>query len=285
MKMAFKTPKQRRSLAGSILTVTLLLLFGAFSAIPLYYAVVSSLKPMDELFIFPPRIYVSRPTADNYINLFNLISDAWVPMSRYLFNSVFVSVTATVGHVMLASMAAYPLAKYKLKISFLFNIVVIALLFNATILWIPQYIILSNVHLLNTYWVYILPVLPLPLGLFLMKQFISQVPTEIIESAKMDGAGHFRTYFSIVMPQVKPAWLTLTVFAFQMVWNQQPLNMVYDEDIKLINMAMTQITSVGMSRFGESMAVGVILMIPPILVFVFTQKNVIETMTMSGIKG
>ena len=213
----------------------LLLVLGVFMMLPLIYSIVTSFKPIEELFVFPPRFFVTQPTLSNYKSLF--------------------------------------------------NIVVMALLFNTTVLWIPQYFIMSKLHIINTYLVYILPVLPLPIGLFLMKQFMANVPNELVESAKIDGAGIFRVFWSVVMPQVKPAWMTLVVFAFQTVWNQQPLNMVFNEELKLINMIMSQITAGGMARMGASMAAGVIIMVPPLLVFIFTQNNIIETMTSSGIKG
>lgn len=177
---------------------------------------------------------------------------------------------------MVSSLAAYPLSKYRLRVSWLFDLVVLTLLFNGTVLALPQYVIMSRLHLINTYWVYIIPVLASPLGLFLMKQFMERVPMALIESARIDGANQYQTFFRIVMPQVKPAWMTLTLFSFQSIWAQQPLNMVFDEDLKLINMAFTNVISAGMSRIGPSMAAAVVLMLPPILVFVVTQSNVIE---------
>ena len=284
MTAAANARRKRRSIGGNLLVFVFLAVMGAFMMLPLIYSVVSSLKPVDELFAFPPRFMVKRPTIDNYAILFSLVSNLWVPFSRYLFNSLFVSIAATLGHIVIASMAAYPLAKFHLKVRWLFHLVVVALLFNTTVLWVPQYFLMSKMNLLNTYLVYILPILPLPLGLFLMKQFMGRVPTAVIESAQIDGAGHFRIFWQVVMPQVKPAWLTLAVFAFQTVWNQQPLNMVFNEDLKLLTMAMSQITAGGMARFGASMAASVIIMIPPLLVFLFSQSSVVETMSASGIK-
>ncbi len=275
---------KKRSTLGNIFIIIFLMFVGMFMALPLIFSIVTSFKPIEEIFIFPPRFFVNNPTWDNYKSLLYLSSNLWVPISRYIFNSIFISIVATVGHVIIASMAAYPLAKFKLKLSWLFNVVVGALLFNGTVLWIPQYILMSRLNFINTYWVYILPILPLPLGLFLMKQFMVRVPMALIESAKIDGAGNFRTLFSVVMPCVKPAWLTLSVFAFQTVWNQQPLNMVFNEELKLFNMVISQIVMGGLARQGATMAAGVLIMVPPMLVFVFTQKSVIETMSASGIK-
>ena len=225
-----------------------------------------------------------RPTSSNYFLLFKLATNMWVPFSRYLFNSLFVSVVATGGNVLIASMAAYPLAKFQLRVKWIFNFVVVALLFNTTILWLPQYVILAKTGMLDTYLVYILPQLATPLGLFLMKQFMEQVPTPLIESATIDGAGQIRTLWSIVMPQVKPAWMTLLVFSFQGVWNQTQANMVFSEELKLVNLAVKQIMAGGTARYGVAMAGSIVLIIPPILLFVFTQSQVMATMSHSGIK-
>ena len=269
---------------GNVMIILFLLLIGLFLALPLIYAIMTSLKPIEEVFVFPPTFFVRRPTLESYSSLIYLASNMGVPLTRYLFNSLFISIVSTVGHIVIASMAAYPLAKYKLKAAWMFNVVVGALLFNTTVLAIPQYLLLSRIHAINTYFVYILPVLPLPIGLFLMKQFMEKVPATLIESAKIDGAGEAKTLFQIVMPNVKPAWLTLCVFSFQTVWNQQPMSMVFSEELKLINMVMIQILAGGLARVGAAMAAGVLIMIPPLLVFVFTQKSVIETMQSSGIK-
>ena len=280
-----KTLKYSRSKWGNMLVLFFLIVMGLFMSIPLIYSVMSSIKPLDELYVFPPRFFVRRPTMNNFRTLFNLVADFWVPFSRYLFNSVFVSAITTVGHVVIASMAAYPLAKFNLKVRWLFNVVVLTLLFNATVLWLPMYLVMSQIGVVNTYFVYILPVLPMPLGLFLMKQFMEKIPMAIIEAAKIDGAGSMKTFWRIAMPQVKPAWLTLIVFSFQSVWNQQPLGLqVFDEDLKLVNMIMPSIVSGGLARMGAASAVGLLMMVPPLLIFLFTQSSVIETMSTSGIK-
>lgn len=177
-----------RSAAGSAFLFVLLLLLAALMVLPLVYAVINSVKPMDELFAFPPCFIVRRPTVDNYTQLFRLVSNMRVPFLRYLFNSVFVTLVVTAGNVIVSSMAAYPLAKFKLKLGFLFDVVVLTLLFNGTVLAIPQYVLMARTGMINTVLVYIIPNLATPLGLFLMKQFIEQLPTTFIESARIDGA-------------------------------------------------------------------------------------------------
>ena len=269
MRVHKKRRHSGRRAWATVLLFAVLTVLGLFMALPLIYSVINSFKPVDELFAFPPRFFVVRPTSSNYFLLFKLATNMWVPFSRYLFNSLFVSVVATGGNVLIASMAAYPLAKFQLRVKWIFNFVVVALLFNTTILWLPQYVILAKTGMLDTYLVYILPQLATPLGLFLMKQFMEQVPTPLIESATIDGAGQIRT---------------LLVFSFQGVWNQTQANMVFSEELKLVNLAVKQIMAGGTARYGVAMAGSIVLIIPPILLFVFTQSQVMATMSHSGIK-
>lgn len=280
-----KLRRSNRSIGGDVLILVFLLVMALFMAVPLIYAIVTAFKPLDEIYAFPPKLYVVRPTAENFRVLFRLCAKLWVPFSRYIFNSVFTSVAATVGHLIIASMAAYVFAKHKLMIRGFFNIVVLALLFNGTVLWLPQYVIMSKIGIINTYWVYILPSLAMPLGLFLMKQFMEQVPTALIEASEIEGAGQFTIFSRVVMPMVKPAWLTLLIFCFQSVWNSNHDSQIFDEQLKVINSAISQVAAGGISRTGAAMAGSLFIMIPPILVFVFSQSSVVETMAHSGVKG
>ena len=274
-----------RTRFGTFMIFFFLGILGAFMVLPLLYSILNAFKPLDEIYIYPPRFFVRNPTLENFAMLLKLTANLWVPFSRYAFNTIFVSVACTVGHTVVASMVAYPLAKFPyLRLQGIFKLVVMSLLFSSTVLWIPQFIIMSRLGLINTYWVFILPALPSAVGVFLMKQFMEQIPYVLVESALMDGAGHWRTFWQIVMPQVKPAWLTLTVFAFQAAWNQASGGLVYDEQLKLLSDAIAQIMAGGYARMGPSMAGTVIMLIPPILLFLFTQNQVIETMAYSGIK-
>ena len=287
MRKLFRFKRLRRggrSRVGNAALFVVMIALSVLMIAPLVYSVINSFKPLDELFAYPPRFFVVRPTMENYSMLFKLVANMRVPFSRYLFNSAFITALTTVASVVIASMAAYPLAKYKLRLGWLFDLVVLTLLFNGTVLALPQYVIMARLHLINTMLVYIIPNLAAPLGLFLMKQFMERIPMPLIESARIDGATQFQIFFRIVMPQVKPAWVTLTLFTFQSVWAQQPLNMVFDENLKLLNMAFTNVIAAGISRMGPSMASAVVLMLPLIVVFLVTQSNVIETMSASGIK-
>lgn len=277
--------KLGRSKAGTFFIMLFLVLMGCFTALPFVYSILQSIKPLEELFVFPPRMYVVRPTFENYISLFNLTTTTWVPVSRYLFNSAILTVLGTFANVIFSSMAAYPLAKLKFHGSKqLFNLVVVSLLFTYEVTSVPAYIIIAKLKLIDTFWALLLPAIATPMGLFLMKQFMTQIPDSIIESARVDGAGTLTTYWRIVMPQVKPAWLTLVIFSFQSLWNREGLTYIFSEQLKTFPTILSQISSGGVARAGAAAAAAVVLMIPPILVFILSQSNVIETMASSGIK-
>lgn len=289
MKNLLLSPNRTRgvgSKGGTAFMLVILLLACGFSVLPLVYSVIQSVKPLEELFTFPPRFWVQNPTMENYRELFRLTDSLWVPFSRYLFNSIFVSLLGTVAYVVIASMAAYTLAIGEFRGKRLLNqIVVKALLFSSPVLGVSQYLILSKTGMLNTYYAMILPTMAAPLGLFLMRQFIQQmVPMAVVEAARIDGATEMRLFWKIVMPAVKPAWLTLCIFTFQSLWAGAGAAYIYKEEFKVLPTVLNQIAAGGTARAGVAAAASVILIIPPVLFFLVVQSNVIETMSASGIK-
>lgn len=254
--------------------------------LPMIYTVSSSLKPLDELWVFPPRFLVRNPTTENFKELFRVLSDSVVPFSRYLFNTVLVSVTGTAGHVILASMCAYALAKHKFPGSkLMFKIIVITLMFNGTVTAIPNFMVMTWLRLLDNYASLILPAFGSTLGLYLMKQFMEQMVNDsLLEAARIDGAGEWKIFWHLVMPLVKPAWLTLIIFSFKDLWNIGGTVYIHTEELKTFNYAMSQILSGGIARAGVGSAAAVIMMVVPVAVFIMSQSNVVETMGASGMK-
>ncbi|NIK77027.1 ABC-type glycerol-3-phosphate transport system permease component [Paenibacillus castaneae] len=286
MMSVFRTTRKlNRSFTVSFILFVFLAVFGAFMALPLIYAVNNAFKPLDELFIFPPRFFVNNPTLENFYDLVALMGNSWVPLSRYIANTLLITVIGTAGHILLASAAAYPLAKYKfLGSKMLFSIVILSLMFSGHVTAIPNYMVMSWLGWINTHASIIVPSLAFPLGLFLMKQFIEQIPTALLEAAKIDGANEYRIYWNIVMPNVKPAWLTLMILQFPALWGTDGGSFIYSENLKTLHYALGQITAGGIARAGVGAAVALILMVVPITLFVISQSSVIQTMATSGMK-
>ncbi|NOU69859.1 ABC transporter permease subunit [Paenibacillus sp. LMG 31458] len=289
MKLTLKMPKRlNRSWAVDILLFLLLGGIAFFMALPLVFTISNAFKPIDEIFVFPPKLLVRNPTFKNFTDLVNIFSDSWVPFSRYVFNTFFIAIVGTVGHVIIASAAAYPLAKIKFPgRNILFNLVVMSLMFTAYVTQVPNYMTISWLHLINTYWAIILPSFGMTLGLYLMKQFMEQVPDSLLEAAKIDGASEYRIFWQIVMPIVKPAWLTLVIFSLQNLWTNGSVTShkyIYSEQLKTVDYVFGQIASGGLVRTGPVSAVTLLMMAVPITVFIVTQSNIIQTMSTSGLK-
>ena len=285
----FSLPLRRkrinRSFAGTLSLFSLLALFGCFMILPLVYAINNAFKPLDEIFLFPPTLFVRNPTVNNFIDLFALLGNSWVPFSRYIFNTVFITGAGIVGHVVLASAAAYPLAKHHFPgKKMMFGVVILSLMFTPAVTAIPNYMIMSWLGLIDTYWAVIVPAFAYSLGLYLMKQFMEQIPDVLLEAAKIDGASEYRIFWTIVMPNVKPAWLTLVILQFQVLWGTDGNGFIYSEQLKSLHYAANQIVAGGIARTGAAAAVALILMSVPISMFILSQSRIIETMATSGMK-
>ena len=285
-KPLIKRRKPNRSVGGDIGIYFVLFLFAIAMVFPLVFAVSSALKPLDELFKFPPTIFARNPSFDNFSDLFVTMSKSWVTFSRYVFNTVFITVVGTIGHIMLASLAAFVLAKYDFPGGkTFFTVVVTALMFSGYVTGIPNYIIMSKFNMIDTYWAIIIPAFAAPMGLFLMKQFMEGIPMSLIEAAKLDGAGIGRIFLTIILPLVKPAWLTLMIFDIQALWNADAKMYIYSEEKKMLVYALQQISSGNLiARTGQTAAVMVVTMVIPIMAFVLSESQVLETMASSGLK-
>lgn len=275
-----------RSAGGDFGINFMLIVLGAFMFLPMLYVIMQSLKPLDELWMYPPRFYVMSPTFKNFSDLFKLMSTSWVPFSRYIFNTVFISVIGTAGNLILSSLAAYALAKIKFPgRGWIFQVVVLSLMFNSTVTGIANFLTMSTLGWVDSYLAIIVPAWCTSLGLYLMKQFMeSSVSDAVLESARLDGAAEFYTFLKIAMPMVKPAWLTLIIYSFQGLWNAGNTIYIYSEQLKTFNYAINQIVTGGIARAGAGAAAQVIMMAVPISVFVISQSNIIETMGTSGMK-
>ena len=277
--------KLNRSMAGNTLLFILMGICGVFMVLPLVMIINNALKPLDEIYQYPPRIFVRNPSLTNFSDLFVLMNESWVPFSRYILNTIIITVGGMVGHVIVASLAAYPLAKHKFPgKALLFSMVVLSMMFSWTVTQIPQYLIISWLGINNTYAALVLPAWSFGMGLYLMKQFMEQLPDSLMESARLQGATEWQIFWHIVMPNVRPAWLTLAIFQFQQMWGNTGGMFLRSEELKPLQYALQQITSGGVSRAGAGAAVTFIIAAIPITFFLICQSSILETMTTSGMK-
>lgn len=280
-----KKRKPNRSRVGDFFVYLFLVLMAIAMAFPLVFSINSALKPLDELFKVPPTIWALNPTLDNFADLFVTMGKSWVPFSRYIFNTVFITVVGTAGHLIIASMGAFVVAKYDFPgCKTFFAISVTSLMFTGMVTQIPNYVIINALGWIDTYYAIIIPAFASTTGFFFMKQFMEGLPMSLIEAAKIDGANEWKVFISIAMPNVKPAWLTMIIYSVQGLWNNPASMYIYSEERKLLVYALNQVLAGGIARTGQGAAVSVIIMIVPVLTFILSESQILETMASSGLK-
>lgn len=267
----------------------LLTAFALLMLAPLVYMASTAFKPTAELFLFPPRFFFINPTWKNFHQLLLVTGTSFVPFTRYIFNSVIVTIGIVTGGVLTSAMAAFPLAKHRMRFrSAIFNMVVFALMFSPLVLQIPQYLVISKVGLMNTYFAQILPYMAAPVGMFLMVQFARQIPDALLEAARIDGASEWKVFLIVVLPMLKPAIATFALFSFITAWNDPYPALVYatHEDMKSLPIAIQTIGGGAgvVARVGTLAAASFLMIIPTMLVFIITQRMVLQTMAHSGLK-
>ncbi|MBR5451823.1 MAG: carbohydrate ABC transporter permease [Clostridia bacterium] len=286
VKRVKETKRVSRSTGGTFLLFFILIFFAVLMALPMVLAISNSLKPLSELWEFPPKLFPRSPTLKNFADMFNIMSDSLIPFARYIFNTLFITGVGTAGNIILSSMCAFPLAKKKFPgKDAIFSIIVTSLMFNGTVTAIPNYIVMSTLGWIDTYWSIIVPAFASTLGLYLMKQFMEQsVPSTLLEAARIDGASQWLIFWKIVMPCVKPAWLTQLLLSVQALWNLGSSTFIFSDEKKTLAYALGQIVSGGVARAGVGAAVSVFMMVVPISIFAFSQSNIVDTMSTSGMK-
>jgi ABC-type glycerol-3-phosphate transport system permease component len=270
----------------------LLIPLGTFAILPIVFIISTAFKPLEELLLFPPPFFVRRPTLDSFQELLLATNALAVPFSRYLFNSVFVTLTTVLLQVVVCSMCAYPLSKAPglPGKAFIFGLIVAALMFAPEVTAIPRYLVVQKLGLIDSYGALILPPLAWAYGLFMMKQFMdNSAPMPIIEAARVDGATEWTIFWRIVMPMCAPAWNTLLIFGFIALWNDSfsPLVFTRSEAMKTVSVAMISLTNGANqpARMGAAAAAAFLMTAPTLIVFLLRQAKVIQTMAHSGIKA
>lgn len=263
-----------------------LAVFGCFSLLPLVLMISNSLKPLNELYMYPQKFLPVAPTTASYRTLFNLMNDTWIPFTRYLANTVLITVLVVVGRILICSIAAYPLAKLNFPgKKFINTVVMFSLMFTATINDIANYMIVDALHWVDTYLAVVIPLIGNSLGLFIIRNYTSAaVHDSLIEASRLDGCNEIQCYFKIVMPLIRPAWLTVAILTIQSVWGEAHTVYLYSEELKTLPYALSQITSGNMLKQGAAQAGSVLMIIIPALFFIVSQARVINAMGTSGIK-
>jgi ABC-type glycerol-3-phosphate transport system permease component len=270
----------------------LLLPLAAVMMLPVIFIFSTAFKPPDELFAFPPRFLVINPTLENFTDLLSAMAISGVPVGRYLFNSILIALVTVTTSILVSSMAAYALSKKRFKLKqLLFAINTVALMFVPIAVTIPRFLVIEELHLFDNFWVHILPVLAMPVGLFLLKQFMDSIPDEVIESAQIDGATDWQIYWSIVLPMIRPAIATIAIITFQAAWNNTETSTLYvvDESLKTFafyasTLATADTGADAVAGQGIAAAAALIMFLPNLVIFIFLQSQVMSTMSRSGIK-
>jgi ABC-type glycerol-3-phosphate transport system permease component len=263
-----------------------------FMLLPMVFIFSHAFKPPDELFAYPPRFFVINPTFKNFSDLFSKMSNSGVPVSRYLFNSIIITATTIAASIVVSSTAAYALSKKRFKLKkILFSINTVALMFVPIAVTIPRFLIIEKLNLIDTFWVHILPALAMPVGLFLIKQFIDGIPDEVVEAARIDGASDLMVYWRIILPMIKPAIATIAILTFQATWNNADTSSLFinDESLKTFAFYLTTLTSTSaganaVAGQGIAAAASLITFLPNLIIFIFLQSQVMSTMSHSGLK-
>ncbi|WP_448335691.1 carbohydrate ABC transporter permease [Bellilinea sp.] len=270
----------------------LLLPLSAVMILPIIFIFSHAFKPPEELFAYPPRFFVVNPTFKNFVDLFNRFSASGIPVSRYLFNSISITLVTVTTSIFVSSTAAFVLSKKRFGLKkFLFTVNTVALMFVPIAVTIPRFLIIERLNLLDTFWVHILPMLALPVGLFLIKQFIDGIPDEVIEAAEIDGASDFYIYWNIILPMIRPAIATIAILTFQATWNNAEISNLYitQESLKTFAFYLTTLTATSaganpVAGQGIAAAASLIMFLPNLIIFLILQSQVMSTMSHSGLK-
>ncbi len=265
----------------------------AFMLLPIIFIISNAFKPPEELFAYPPRFFVVNPTLKNFTDLFTLMTVSEVPVSRYLFNSIVLTAISIGASIAISSTAAYALSKKRFRLKqTLFAVNTVALMFVPVAVTIPRFLIIARLGLIDTFWVHILPALAMPVGLFLLKQFIDTIPDEVIEAAQIDGASDLQIYWRIVLPLVRPALATIAILTFQATWNNADTSAMYIniENLKtfayyLSTLSTTTAGANVVAGQGMAAAAALIMFVPNLIMFLLLQSQVMSTMSHSGLKG
>ena len=259
------------------------------TGLPIVFIFSQALKPVNELYLYPPRFFVSNPSLNSFRKLVETMNSSDVPIYRYFFNSIMSTLLTVLCTVAITAFAGYALAKKKFRTkNLIFSINTMALMFVGAAVKIPKYLIVYGTGLIDNFAVHVIPALAMPVGLFLVKQFMDQIPDELLEAAQIDGATDWYTFRKIVVPLSKSALATVVILTFQTAWNTIEASELYlnHDNLKTFAYYMSTLTTTGndVAGIGMAAAATLIMFIPNLIIFIVMQNNVMSTMAHSGIK-
>jgi multiple sugar transport system permease protein len=279
--------KKRRSwlqTVGLVFGLLVLTVGAIWMLLPLVWMLSASLMPLSEVIKVPPVWFApSKYSLENYVEVWSRIG-----FSRFFFNSAFIALTITLLQLLTSSMAGFAFARYKFPgRNLIFVLILSTMMIPFQVLMIPLFIMIARLGMVNTYWGIIIPAIVTPFGIFMMRQFMLGIPSALLDAARIDGAQEPYIYFRIVLPLCKPAIAALTIFSFLGSWDNflWPLIIVNSKQLWTLPIAMSRFTEQYISQTHLQMAGASVMFIPVLIVFLFMQRNFIEGIAMTGIKG
>jgi multiple sugar transport system permease protein len=272
-----------RARANNIVLYTLLIVTAALSLLPMLWMIAASFMSAGEANTFPPKLLPSDPTLEHYRTLFTRLN-----LGRYLLNSTIIAVTVTVVSLVINSMAGYAFAKLRFHgRDKLFRYLTLGLVIPVQVSMLPLFLLLREMGLINTYWGVIIPGLASIFGIFLIRQYAISIPDDLIDAARIDGAGEFRIYWSVVLPVIRPILATLAIWTFLSTWNDfmWPLIVLNDDSMFTLPVALANLSGERVQDTELMMAGSVLTVLPVLLVFLFLQRYYVEGITQGSVKG
>jgi alpha-1,4-digalacturonate transport system permease protein len=267
---------------SEILRTALLAMISFIILAPVAWFILSSFKDLTDLSARPPKLFPSRWAFENYTEAFKMYD-----YLRYFMNSVIVTVLATLLTLLINSMAAFAFAKYNFRgRDGLFVLTLAMIMIPLQVILIPIYLVVSSLGLVNTYWGMIIPAAATPTGVFVIRQYMLTIPDELIESARIDGAGEFRIYARIMLPLARPALAVVAIFSILWRWNDflWPLLIAQDERLYTLPVALALLNGQLVVPYNVVLAMSVMSIIPVLFMFVFMQRQIIQGIAHTGIK-
>lgn len=267
---------------GSIFRTVFLMVMTFIILVPITWFVLSSFKDLTDLSARPPKIFPSQWAFENYTEAFKMYN-----YSRYFMNSVFVTTVATVLTLIINSMAAFAFSKYNFRgRDGLFVLTLAMIMIPLQVILIPIYLVVANLGLVNTYWGMIIPAAATPTGVFILRQYMLTIPDELIEAARIDGAGEFRIFARIVLPLCRPALAVVAIFSILWRWNDflWPLLIAQREELYTLPVALALLNGQLVVPYNIVLAMSVMSIIPVLFMFIFMQRQIIQGIAQSGVK-